>query len=117
MLINILYFKIKVNYDVITGNNLKWIIVFLPTFLAWIFGIASAIFFRTFIKKDALISVIVYVICLLTYELYIIISVAITNQLNTTNAYLLIPSIVFSCLAVIFFIGGYVIFQRAYVKV
>jgi hypothetical protein len=118
MLIHILYCQLTFQVDVLSANNIKWITIFLPIFCAWLLGICSSIFFRTFIKKDAIISVVTVLIVLLTYQLYnIIISVVVSKKPDPTIGYLIIPCVVFGTLAISFFIAGYNIFKRMFVRV
>jgi fatty acid desaturase len=116
-LISVGVFLTKNNYNVITGNSISWLVVFLPPLLAWFFSITGSIFFRTFIKKDAIISITMVIICLLTYQLYIIISTAIQSKPNLNIGYVLIPSIVFGTFSVVFLYFGHFIFQKMFVKV
>ncbi|MDR0739587.1 MAG: hypothetical protein LBF00_01725 [Mycoplasmataceae bacterium] len=117
MLVNVFYFKLRYHIDILSLNNICWAVIFLPPFLAWIFGITSSIFFRTFIKKDAIISITAVVISVLTYQLYSIIMLAANKHVDSMTAYLVIPSVVFAVCSVVFFIGGYIIFQKMFIRV
>jgi hypothetical protein len=104
---------------VIAKQNVSWAVVFIPPILAYIFTITGSVFFRTFIKKDAVITVSMVIICLLTYQLYNIIFQAINPHTlpNPNIAYLIIPSVVFAFFSIAFLYFGYFIFQRMCVKV
>jgi hypothetical protein len=112
-----LYFLIKDDYSIPNVENFSWLVVFIPPILAWNFAVANAIFFKSFVKKDALITIVVVIVCILTYFSYEIIMTAIGTQPNLNVEYLVVPSVVFGALTISFMCSANSIFQKMYVRV